>query len=476
MEDIFYPYKKYYTTSPQWFRYICGNLYRKLPVNLRYGKIFSNTYKFLQSSQWWSLEKIRAYQWVKIKNLLEHAYNNIPFYKKMFIEKGIKPEDIRNFDDFHKVPLLTKELIRSNLNELIAQNYRKYRLLKVTTGGSTGTPLSLYYEKGVSRSIEQAFVTNLWNRVGYKLGEKIVILRGEPASCSSNSFWEYMPIKNKLILSIYHMIDENLPSYIRQIRYFKPKYFHVYPSALTILAKFMKKNNIPSFQNLKAIFSSSEDLYTWQIELFKNVFNCPIITLYGQVEMAVFAGNCECSNYYHIYPEYSYVELIDRNNKPIRQEKVIGEIVGTTFNNYVMPLIRYRTQDFASYIDYKCECGKNHVMLERIEGRLQEFVVTKNDALVTLTGLIFGQHFKAFEKIKQMQIEQSEKGKVLMRIIREKNYCQEDEDEIKFKIQQVVGQNLEINIAYISEIPRTKSGKYQFLIQKLPIKFGYISF
>lgn len=472
IEDYLYKFKEYYNESPQEIKQILGRIYRILPLSIRYGKVYLKYAKLLKESQWWSKKKLEEYQWRKLEALLKHAYENVPYYRRILDERGIKPKHIQNFDDFRKLPFLTKEIVRDNLQDLVARSYPKYKLLYVTTGGSTGIPLGLYYEKGVARSKELAFMTTQWGRVGYKIGDKLAMLMGNVVhGANEGKCWEYEPIKNRLILSSYHMTDKNLLLYVKQIRKFKPRFLHGYPSTLTILANFMKKNRIESFESVEAVLAGSENMYPWQFELFKEIFHCKIFFWYGLTELSALAGTCEKSHYYHVFPEYSYVELLDSDNNPVSKEDGVGEIVGTTFDNDIMPLIRYRTQDLAVYTKQKCECGRNYPLLKRIDGRKQELVVTKGGSLVSLTALFFSQYFffKAFGKIKNMQLEQSKRGEVLLRIVKDKGYGIADEKEIRANLMQVVGGDLDISFDYVDEIPRTQSGKHRFLIQKLPI-------
>ena len=268
------------------------------------------------------------------------------------------------------------------------------------------------------------------------------------------------------------MTDKNLPLYIEQIKKFKPKFLHVYPSVLTILAKFMKRNKIKSFSSIKAILVSSENIYPWQTKLFEEVFQCKVFSFYGLTEMVALAGACERSYDYHIFPEYSYVELIGKDGKQVTEEGAIGEIVGTAFDNYAMPLIRYRTGDLAVYTKQRCICGRNYPLLKNIEGRLQELIVTKNNSLVTLTAFLFAQRFKAFENIENIQLYQQEKGKIIVKIVKGQKYTIKDEEEIKTKMLRVVDGQLDISFEYVNEIPKTERGKHKFLIQKLPINFN----
>lgn len=446
--------------------------YGAIPFSIRYGKVFRETREFLQESQWWSRERLEEYQLVQLSKLLDHAYENVPYYRRVFDERGLKPKDIQDFKDLQQLPYLTKETIRENLPDLVARNYPKSKLQYATTGGSTGIPLGFYHEKGVSNEKEWAFMTAQWNRVGYQFGDKCIVLRGHVVECASKGkLWKYDPINKNLILSSYHISDETLPKYIARIREFKPDFIQAYPSAITILARFMKEHDVEPFPGIKAILCGSENLYSWQRELLEEAFQVRVYSWYGHTEMAALAGECEKSNYYHIFSEYGIVELIGDDGMLVTGEDKMGEIVATGLNNFICPLIRYRTMDLAVPTNGKCECGRNYPLLKKLEGRLQELVVTKDKRFVTLTALIFAQHFEAFSKVKEMQLVQEKEGILTVKIVKNDRYLDVDEHEIWSKMQRAVGNGLDVNFEYIDFIPRTQYGKYRFLIQKLPIEF-----
>ncbi|MCK4520283.1 phenylacetate--CoA ligase family protein [Candidatus Parcubacteria bacterium] len=448
-------------------------MYGFIPPKIRLGEVFWETYNFLQKSQWWSREKLEEYQMEQLSKLLHHAYKNVPYYKRIFDERELKPKDIQDFGDLTKLPYLTKEIIRENLPDLVARNYPKSKLQYLTTGGSTGIPLGFYLEREVSEAKEWAFILTQWNRIGFKIGDRSVVLRGNIVPfASKNKFWEYDPRNKDLILSSYHITDETLPEYIAKIREFKPDFIQAYPSVITILARFMEENNIEPFSTVRTLLCGSENLYFWQRELLEKVFQCRVYSWYGHSEMVVLAGECETSTYYHIFPEYGFVELIDKKGNIVTGENKMGEIVATGFNNFACPFIRYRTMDLATPSNTKCECGRNYSLLTKVEGRLQDLVVTKDNRLITLTALIFAQHFEAFFKIREIQLVQEKEGEVTVKIVKTPQYSIDDEQEILSKMQRAVSSGLDINFVYVNTIPRTQSGKYRFLIQKLPIKFG----
>lgn len=448
--------------------------YGKIPIQIRYGKVFRDTYAFLQKSQHWSREKLEKYQLQQLRKLLHHAYENVPYYRRIFDEHDMKPDNIKTLDDLRKLPYLTKEIIQDNLENLVAKNISKSNLRFVTTAGSTGTPLGFYCERSIRSAREQAFIITQWQRVGYKFGDKHIVLRGNIVPCAKKGkFWDYDPIYNRLILSSYHLSDENLPKYIEEIKKFKPRFIRAYPSAITILARFMKENNIEPFPSVKAILCASENVYQVQRNLLEDVFSCRVFSHYGHTEQAVLAGECECSTYYHVFPEYGITELINKDGNPVSEEDEVGEIVATGFGNYAMPFIRYRTMDLGVFTNQKCKCGREYLILKRVEGRLQEMIITKDNRLIPLTALIFAQHLNAFSRVKNMQIIQEDAAEIVMKIVKAKAYSRKDEKEILQRIRKVTDNQLDVKFEYVDDIPKTRRGKSLFLIQKLPIKWVY---
>lgn len=446
-------------------------IYGIIPPRIRYGKVFWDTYNFLQESQWWSREKLEDYQLQQLRKLLHHAYDNVPYYRRIFDERGLKPKNIQNFEDLKKLPYLTKEIIRENSPDLVAKNYRRSKLQYITTGGSTGMPLGFYQERGASNSKEWAFMLTQWKRVKFKIGNKRAILRGNIVqSVSKDKFWGYNPIDKTLTFSSYHMTDHTLPNYIKKINDFRPDFLHVYPSAIAILARFMKENYIAPFKSVKALLCSSENLYLWQRNLLEKVFQCRVYSWYGHTEMTVLAGECEKNTNYHIFPEYGLVELSDKNGNLISEEGKICEIVASGFNNYVMPFIRYRTGDYAVYIKEKCSCGRNYPLLKKVEGRMQDFFVDKTGFLITFT-CSDEVLWNVKDNINAYQYVQNEPGKVLLKIDAKKNFSISDIEKVQKTFLEYYSRFV-IEIKFVKNIPRTKSGKFRYLIQRLPIEFA----
>ncbi|MDN7026090.1 phenylacetate--CoA ligase family protein [Methanoculleus sp. FWC-SCC1] len=432
-------------------------------------RTFRDTYALLQRSQRWSREELEAYQRAELARLLEHAYEHVPYYRRVFDERSLNPADIHDFADLRLLPFLTKEIVQNNLADLRATSFPEDAFEYVTTGGSTGIPVGFYYEKGVSRAKEWAFMKAQWDRVGYRFIDKCVVLRGNVVpSAEEGIFWKKTLFRRWLIMSSYHMTEENMPAYIRQIRKFTPKYIQAYPSIIIILAKYMERHGIEPFPSLKAVLCGSENLYPWQRELIEEVFGCRVYSWYGNSEQTVLAGECEMSSCYHIFPEYGIVELLGKDDQPVMEPGQMGEVVATSLTNYICPLIRYRTMDLATRAALPCPCGRAYPLLEKVEGRLQEFIVTKNDRMIPMTAV--NMHSAVFDNVMQFQFFQEREGEVILKIVRKSSYTDSDTESIRRESQKKLGEDVRVTIHFVESIPRTERGKYRFLIQRLPIE------
>ena len=212
--------------------------------------------------------------------------------------------------------------------------------------------------------------------------------------------------------------------------------------------------------SIKAVELTSESAFDYQIEKIKTVLNTKVYLQYGHTESCICAYTYDESYIYRCEPLYGYVEILDQNGQHV-QIGEIGEVVVTSLYNRAMPLIRYKTGDFAEF------GGKDdrYVYLNKVLGRTQDYIVNKNGDKVLLTALIFGQHFKAMEHIRKWQIEQFEIGKLVINVIKGDNYSNADEKEI-YNLFEKLG-NVHSVFNYVDEIPLTPRGKSKMLIQHL---------
>ena len=256
----------------------------------------------------------------------------------------------------------------------------------------------------------------------------------------------------------------------KALEQFQPVFFHVYPSAVYILSDYICRKQLPPIHSVKAVLTASENLYSYQREVIQTAFQCRVYDFYGHSEHACMAGECEHSEKYHVYWQYGFTEFINSQGNKAEKTGELVELVATTYDNAVMPLIRYKTMDLAEYSDAHCECGRNYRLLNRIEGRLQELLITSTGRYISMTSI--NMHDRIFDHVRQFQFYQDNVNDCVLNIVRGERYTKIDEKLIYHGVKEKLGEELGLTIKYVDEIPLTKNGKYRFLIQKLPVRFG----
>ena len=425
-----------------------------------------NTYNFLLKSQWWSVRKISRYQNRELKKLIEHAYKNVPYYKTIMDELGLKPNNIRKTSDLSRLPFLTKDAIISYSNELLATNINTDEIRQVTTGGTTGTPIKIFRNRVLEDPKEKDFIFHAWSRFGINLDDKGTVLTGNRFAGKFENH-RFKESKELLFFSCPTIpTNKDWQDLYNKLLEFKPAYLRGYPSIITMFSRYLIENNISAPPSIRAVFYSSENLYDWQQEYIMNAFKIRPIGLYGQSERTVMATGCEYSSEYHVMPEYGFIELVDENDNLITEPNQTGEIVATSFINYAMPFIRYKTGDLAHYSINKCKCGRNHIVLPKIDGRTREFVIDKNNNKILFGPSIYGDLWKHDNLFKQVQFIQNEIGHLNIKVV---PTAPKDIIEKQFTetLTKSLGTSISIKILIEEKIERTTSGKQPLFVQNI---------
>ncbi|MFX0198874.1 MAG: phenylacetate--CoA ligase family protein, partial [Candidatus Hodarchaeota archaeon] len=191
---------------------------------------------------------------------------------------------------------------------------------------------------------------------------------------------------------------------------------------------------------------------------------------YGHAEQVILAAMCEYSDQYHIWPFYGLTEILDQSGLQTEANET-GELIGTSFWNYATPFVRYRTMDMAKKGTFGCpKCRRQFQLLEKIDGRLQEIVVSKTGRYISMTAI--NMHSDVFDHVKQFQFYQDFPGKIIFKVVMNENYVENDTHKIRHELMKKFGHDMELDIVFVEQISRTSSGKYRFLDQRLDIKYG----
>lgn len=449
--------KHHYEEIPTPILNMIGAVGNQFGYGLRYGKSFSKVYEELRKTEFFSEEELDNIVKEKLIEQIKYAYKYVPYYRENYNENDVKTMD--SLSDIERFPFIDKEIVKSNEDQFISDKFKKSELIQKKTSGSTGMPLAIYMNKDTTLK-EWAFVVHIWERIGFTSKSSRILMR--EIEDKNKGICYFDGLKNELRIDISNMTPENMEIYCKAIERYKPDYIHGYPSATLQLCKFIEKRGIK--HQFKGVLPSSEGMSKEEVNYIKRVLNCPCLSFYGHTERLVMAGQCECSECYHVEPLYGYCELIDKNGEVIREEGKTGEIVATGFCNTWMPLIRYKTGDLAEWSLKKCSCGRNYKLLKKLEGRTTEYLVDCNNNKISLTAFrysFYEQHVNSF------QFYQDEPGKVFVRIIPEEDFTELDKRNILKTLEEDCDSQIEFCIEKVKSISKKKSGKRELIIQKL---------
>jgi phenylacetate-CoA ligase len=430
-------------------------------------KSFYEALAELEASQWYSPLQYRELQEKKLRALIAHAYEHVPYYNTLFTRHGIAPQHIQGLDDLKKIPILTKETLRSNPNEFIAKNINRRSLFPGWTTGTTGAPINVLRTRA-SIAYENAILWRQRRWAGADLSCRRVAVWGTiwnnvivPASVTHPPFWRYNLAENQLLLSYFHMSEQTLPLYFEKLGKFKPQFIEGFPSTLLTLAQFLERHD--SFFDIPSTFTSSEPLYEVHRRQIEDRFRSKIFDHYGQAERVVAAQECPAHNGLHILPEYGILELIKngRDAKPGDS----GEIIGTGLINYAMPLIRYRTGDAARLAEGPCPCGRNMPLLHSIEGRSADRIVTPDGRIIPGDGLMGAFH--GVSNIQTSQVVQEDLDHIIVRVVKDKSELAVDGEKLSENLSKCLGKAVKVRIEFVDTIPDGERGKHRWVVSRI---------
>ncbi len=421
--------------------------------------------KFLNDSQWWTKEKLLQFQKEELDRLLQHVYSEVPYWKKRFEKLQMTPEDIKSYDDFIKLPLITKEDIRNNRKNMVAASFEGKTWTKAT-GGSTGTPLAFEYTSdsydwrmaaskrgyswaGCEDGIKQAYI---W---GIAIGKRPFIhrIKEEMHHC----------ILRQKYFNCFDFDEAKMVKVLESLNGYKPEIIIGYTNPLYNFTKFIKQSGKLKFKP-KTIISAAEKLHDFQRKEIEGVFECKVFNTYGSREFMLIAADCSLHQGLHISTENLIVEIL-KEDGTLAEEGEMGEIVITDLHNYGMPFIRYKIGDMGVISKKVCPCGRGLPVLEDIVGRSLDMIRTIDGRYIP--GEFFPHLMKEFTEIKQFQIVQDDLKTLRINIIKEKDISNEKLNFMKNEICKVVGKKITVNIDFVENIPLTKTGKFRVTMSKI---------
>lgn len=431
--------------------FIKWSYYNLVPFHNRYGKVYKDTLDFLLYSSQWTDDKRKDYQLTEMKNLLSYCYENVPYYRDIFLKNKWTPEDFSRIDDLKNFPVLTKKLIIENRDRLIADNRKLERAYSITTSGSSGDKLQFFIDDSTLKK-EAAFNMRAYIEQGAKMYDSpSVWLRRYVPKDSDSPLWYYDYELKRLYMSAYHLNTETIQLYIDKINSGNYQTICTYPSSAYILACLCEENNL-KLKNVKKIHVTSEKMLNQWYDKVIETFDIVPCGHYGQMEKVSFMHQTEESKDYKQNYEYGVDEFYDNG------DGTFG-LIATGFLNYYMPFIRYQTED-----TFILENGK----IKEINGRSSDILVSSSGA--RLPGVNFYSWIdKKMPDIKMFQIIQKTEKDIVFNYVQNCNCTVDIKDDIIKGLSSRLGE-MNYTINRVDQIKRDlKTNKIRSIINEVKV-------
>ncbi|MBI5289384.1 MAG: phenylacetate--CoA ligase family protein [Chloroflexi bacterium] len=429
----------------------------------RYGAVYRRLVPLVEQRGGGSAERLEDHVRSALAELVRHAAAHVPHYRERFNREGIDPASIRAAEDLAQLPLLTKQDIQANPRAFLDERIPLRRFARLATSGTTGAPLQLYRTDEAAQTSFAFFEARCRRPAGMEFGRLPFIMMGgrlvAPATRTRPPFWAYNHAWKQLYLSSYHLSDRNLPHYVRELR--RRPYHAIlgYPSSLHALARFMIDAGETPLA-LRCAITSSETLFDHQRHDIERAFGCRVFDQYGAGELCVFAAEC-AQGAMHLSRDYGLMEVLDEAGRPAAQGHV-GDLVCTSLINFGQVFIRYRIGDRGALTDRRCPCGSALPIIERLEGRVDEVLMTPDGRRIGRLDPVF----KGVAHVRECQIVQETLDGFLVRVVPGAGYKDEDGEQIRRNLADRVGA-ARISVECVERIERTASGKFPAVISRV---------
>jgi phenylacetate-CoA ligase len=414
-------------------------------------------------------DQIRQYQWNKVRLLLEHAAEHVPYYRKVFKDIGAEPGDFKGEADLGRMPILRKRNIRENTDAMISEAFSKKDLAPDSTGGSTGENLYFWVDRQASQARTANNIRmNEW--IDIRIGDRIALLWGTAFDMKQSrrlvNALRNM-VQNTLILSAYRMDSENVAAYAERLSRFKPHMLVAYPSALAHFSQGLLDTGRAEIRP-KAVLLSGETVYDWQREITERAFATAAYSHYGSREFGGLARECRLRNGLHIGCERVLVEAVPVTDGPAGTD--MRELVISDLDNYGMPFIRYAIEDLGTITWDKCDCGINLPRLETTIGRTFDVVRAPNGNF--LGGTFWTILLRKMKGIERFQVIQEVIDEITIALIPTAEFSDQTRTYIIGKVREACGDQMRVRFEIKPELQQTPAGKHRFVISRLGLTGG----
>jgi len=424
--------------------------------------LFSLPYLYsLRKSQWLSTQELERRQWKKFHALLSHAYKNVPYYRILFKDHGICPDDIRTRADVSLIPITTKAMLQSvPFEDLLARDVRLEQCIERRTSGTSGRPLRIVLSQK-EKDTQDFIQARAMLEHGMRLSDRRAVFVA-PWQIPQHLYWfQRLGIWRKAYFSVFADIRTQFPV----IEQFAPDCLAGTPALLKLIALEKEERKSKKLAP-RTIFSSGDLLDQGTRQLIESVFHVKVVDMYGSLEFGYMAWECPDGHKgYHLNMESVLMEFL--RDEQTNSDEQTGEVICTSLHSYAMPLIRYRLGDFCVPYESSCPCGRGLPLIKLVAGRTNDTVKLPGGRVVTPQALA-DTMVEFAGMVQQFKIIQEQKGSISVEIIKGKEFQSNTVAGIDENLRRVLGSDVVINLKIVHTIENDPSGKRRAIVSRMP--------
>lgn len=400
-----------------------------------------------------------------LSRLLRHCREMVPYYADIL--RGLSTGEIDRDPQgcLLLLPVLSKELIRTNFSRLQSKDNDRRNCDQNTSGGSTGEPVRLIQDAAY-RDTSCALQWLCHHQLGSDLGEANVRLWGSERDLEKGTqspkarFFNWLT--NTTWINAFQMSPQRMREAIQLLNRKRPRLIVAYAQAVYELARFAEREQI-RVEPQRAVMTSAGTLYGFMREKIRTVFQCPVYNLYGSREVSDIAWELPGREGLWVAPWANFIEIVDDQGRPV-PAGTEGNILVTSLTNYAMPMVRYRIGDRGALMP-GLESGQAQV-LKNISGRDVDVFRTSNQTLVDGEYFTHLLYFRPW--VRQFQVIQKKPDHLVFKVISGHGKpCQHELEEITARSRLAMGGDCHIDFEFVTELPAAASGKFRYTISEV---------
>jgi phenylacetate-CoA ligase len=402
--------------------------------------------------------ELKAFQDARLRQLVVHAYENVPYYRKLFDRQRLHPRHIRGTVDLDLIPITTRDdLLARPPMDLIARGTDPASLIPIRGDSSSERPFI------VRRSwLEQSYSALFRARAYASFG---LGLRGRIAEVGLPRPAEYQNHKlvSRTIESVgFHpslILDgrQAPASTVDHLEAFQPDMLIGFPGMLCVLANYLEEERRLSIRP-RIVVTAGEILTPLARERLTEVFGVEPLQVYTSHEVQLLGWECRATNAIHVCDDGAIVEVL-RDDRPVGPDEQ-GEVVTTNLSAYAMPLIRYRLGDMVTRGPQHCHCGQPFSTISTIQGPANDCFKLADGRVIYPTQILECFPPNLHEWVRQYQLVQARPDCVILRIVAGGKLSPEVSSRMAKAVAPLLGPGIEFQVTPVADIPLDSNGKF----------------